>query len=152
MTRKVRSGILLFAGLTMIMSSIGGCASSGAGMGGATPREVSQPYSDSLQYIPGDTPVRVELLSGRIVEGLFLSYSPAVASVQFQMKQVGNSLSDEFNEEGRIYTIPEEKIVNLNVLESPDPSRTTGVIVVVAVVLSAAFVAYVSALSHANGN
>jgi len=151
-TQKIRSGFLMFAAMAMVLSSVGGCASSGAREWGAAPREIPHPSPENLLLIPEETPVRVELLSGKIVEGLFLSYSQAEASVQFRMKQIGNALSDEFNEEGRIYTIPEEKIVILHVLEPPNQSRTTGVIVGVGVVLFMAFLAWANAMAHATGN
>lgn len=152
MKKNLRAGFLLWAGLAMVFSSIGGCASSGASVGGGAPREFQHPSPETLMRIPEGTPVRVELLSGRTVEGSFISYSAAEASVSFSMEQVGNALSDEFKEEGHIYRIPEEKIITLTILDPPDQAKTSGIIVGVAVVLFLAAVAYGSALSGAIGN
>lgn len=135
MNKTIRSGVLLSALLAMVVSSVGGCASSAVATGKTAPWDISHPSPDILKKIPAETFVRIELLSGKIVEGIFLSYAPDVASVQFSMEHVDNALSSEFKDEGRVYRIPEEKIVKLTVLEQPKNSKALTWIVGVSVVI-----------------
>jgi hypothetical protein len=90
----------------------------------------------------------VHLLSGRIVEGFFLSYNPEDTSMLFRMEQVDAALPSEFNEEGRTYRIPQDKIAALKVLKSPDTSRKTGIIVAISLVVVAGFVYWVRSVGN----
>lgn len=155
MVKNIRSAFLLFAGLTIILSSISGCAGGGRGLqlgNDGTPLEVSFPSAEYLDRLPTETPVRIQLLSGSIVEGFHISYNPETTSMMFRMEQVDASLSTEFNEEGRTYRIPLEKIVTLKILDAPDDSKVTGVIVGVAVVVVGAFLVWANYAFSAIGN
>lgn len=134
----------------MILSSVAGCSYSGPITGCAAPREIGHPTPEELQCIPEDTPVRVELLSGRIVEGVYLSYSPAEASVNFRMEQVEYILSDEFTGDGGLYRIPEGKIITLTVLEPPKHGKMAGAVVMVTVLLAGGLAFFAHAMSGLN--
>jgi len=149
--KTFRSSVLLFAVLTMITSSICGCAGSGGSLprgNDGTPLEIQFPSADYLSRIPEESPVRVHLLSGRIVEGFFLSYNPEDTSMLFRMEQVDAALPSEFNEEGRTYRIPQDKIAALKVLKNPDSSRKTGVIVAITLVVVAGFMYWVRSVGN----
>ncbi len=150
-TQKIRSTFLLFALFSMVFSNITGCAGSGGTLprgNDGTPMEIQFPSADYLSRIPEESAVRVHLLSGRIVEGFFLSYNPEDTSMLFRVEQVDAALPSEFNEEGRTYRIPQDKIAALKVLKNPDSSGKTGAIVAIALVVVAGFVYWVRSVGN----
>lgn len=150
MTKNIRDGFLLVAGLMVILSSLGGCASSGSSVGDTVDQnslEISQPTAGDLEKIPEGHPVRIKMAGGEIYVGAYLSYSPETSALAIKLGQDYASPSLEFNEDTEGYSILLDEVATLEVLASPDHAVAAGVSIALATVVVGALVMFAAAMS-----
>ena len=140
----IRKSFFWWAILSMTLSSVGGCASSGqrAGSTAYDPSEFPlEPTAESLVRLPEGSDVAVELVSGERVTGVFLKLSAGATALDLSVNEESDFLAPEFLEDDLLYRIPLDSIKTIAAVEIDSGSKSIGVLGVLGIVVIAFFTA-----------
>ncbi len=145
MGKNIRSGVLMWAALSMVFWNLAGCASSAqqfgskvhsrsAIPGGATP--------EALVRIPEGSFLEIELKSGKVVWGQYVALVAGATAISLKVNAGYENLAPEFLEEDHLYKIPFDAMVHISLIQmekKPEPNWTLiGVFLIVTAFVTAA--------------
>ncbi len=142
--KKLRGGFLLWAVFSLTISNIAGCASSGQ-QAGSTDYDFTEfplePTAESLVRLPEGSEVQVELKTGEIITGAFLTLSAGATALDLRVNEGSKLLAPEFIEEDLLYRVPLDSIKTLATVDSEAESRPNGVLLGLGLIVVAFFTA-----------